>query len=213
MMFVGLKLTYEFRFQVLSGSEQIFYALLKVVFLQRRLAKFEMAGIIIEVVGLGIVGAADFWQHGDDDTHPRISIMTGDVLIITAEIIMAVQNFYNEKYVATNIPIMQADGYTGIFGIVTLCEFLLPLQTTLYQRYHTIQQLEDLPDALVQICKNWKLMLLIGLTVLMVPLYKIYVRLAKEKSATTQMAFCTVQIITRIISLIRMWHVDRHVHV
>lgn len=106
-MYIGLSLTYASSFQMFRGAVIIFVALLSVAFLQRRLVAREWAGICIIVLGLAMVGAADM-LYNHDATHSRNDIITGDLLILTAQIITAVQMVYEEKFVAgMDIPALQ----------------------------------------------------------------------------------------------------------
>lgn len=106
-MYVGLSLTFASSFQMFRGAVIIFVALLSVAFLQRRLGAREWTGISIIVVGLAMVGAADM-MSGDTSKYSRNDIITGDLLILTAQIITAVQMVYEEKFVAgMDIPALQ----------------------------------------------------------------------------------------------------------
>lgn len=107
LMYVGLSLTFASSFQMFRGAVIIFVALLSVAFLQRRLGAREWTGISIIVVGLAMVGAADM-MSGDTSKYSRNDIITGDLLILTAQIITAVQMVYEEKFVAgMDIPALQ----------------------------------------------------------------------------------------------------------
>lgn len=91
-----------------SGSVIIFVAMLSVGFLERKLVKREWAGIAFVIVGLAIVGLADFLTNNNDVAYSRNNIITGDLLIITAQIITAVQMVYEERFVAgLDIPALQ----------------------------------------------------------------------------------------------------------
>lgn len=87
-------------------------ALLSVGFLDRNLVKREWAGIGFVIVGLAIVGLADFLTNNNDVAYSRNNIITGDLLIITAQIITAVQMVYEERFVAgLDIPALQGKPY------------------------------------------------------------------------------------------------------
>lgn len=107
-MYIGLNLTYASSFQMFRGAVIIFVALLSVAFLQRRLVTREWSGIFIIVIGLALVGAADMLNTNHPGNYTRNDIITGDLLILTAQIITAVQMVYEEKYVAgMDIPALQ----------------------------------------------------------------------------------------------------------
>lgn len=109
-MYIGLNLTFASSFQMFRGAVIIFVALLSVAFLQRRLVAREWTGISIIVLGLAMVGAADMLVSNDGSKHSRNDIITGDLLILTAQIITAVQMVYEEKFVAgVDIPALQGN--------------------------------------------------------------------------------------------------------
>lgn len=107
-MYIGLNLTFASSFQMFRGAVIIFVALLSVAFLQRRLVAREWAGIFIIVLGLAMVGASDMLTNSPDSKYSKNNIITGDLLILTAQIITAVQMVYEEKFVAgMDIPALQ----------------------------------------------------------------------------------------------------------
>lgn len=89
--------------------------LLSVGFLNRVLKTREWSGIIFVIFGLTMVGLADFFNQNDTGDGPsRNNIITGDLLILTAQIITAVQMVVEEKFVAgLDIPPLQAVGWEG----------------------------------------------------------------------------------------------------
>lgn len=106
---------------VVVGSVIIFVGLLSVAFLGRRLKLQEWAGMVLVIVGLVLVGLSDFLFTTDDgsgggEKHDQNEIITGDLLIIAAQVITAVQMVVEEKFVAgLDIPALQAVGWEGIF--------------------------------------------------------------------------------------------------
>lgn len=98
------------------GAVIIFVGLLSVAFLNRTLRRVEWTGIFLVILGLAVVGAADFLTKNNTE-HGRNDIITGDLLIVIAQIVTAVQMVVEEKYVAgLNIPPLQAVGWEGAFG-------------------------------------------------------------------------------------------------
>lgn len=106
-MYIGLSLTFASSFQMFRGAVIIFVALLSVTFLERRLVAREWGGIFIIVIGLAMVGVADMMATGTSG-HSKNDIITGDLLILMAQIITAIQMVYEEKYVTgMDIPALQ----------------------------------------------------------------------------------------------------------
>ncbi|KAJ0060826.1 hypothetical protein NL108_001684, partial [Boleophthalmus pectinirostris] len=100
IMYVALNMTSASSFQMLRGAVIIFTGLLSVAFLGRKLALSQWLGILITILGLIVVGLADFVTGNRDDSHKLSDIITvGDLLIIMAQIIAAVQMVLEEKFV------------------------------------------------------------------------------------------------------------------
>lgn len=210
-MYVGLNLTYASSFQMFRGSVIIFVALLSVGFLQRRLVSREWSGIFIVIIGLTIVGMADFMSNSTDKAYSRNNIITGDLLIIMAQIITAVQMVYEERFVTSmDIPALQAVGYEGVFGFSTLGILLLPMyyiKVGVPFNDNANGSLEDLPDALVQIANNWQLILAILGTVISIAFFNFAgISVTKEISATSRMVLDSVRtLVIWFISLLLGW--------
>lgn len=65
-------------FQMLRGAVIIFTGLLSVAFLGRRLAPSQWVGILTTILGLVVVGLADFFSGHRDDTHKLSDVITGE---------------------------------------------------------------------------------------------------------------------------------------
>lgn len=89
IMYVGLNLTYASSFQMLRGSVIVFTGILSMGFLDRKLGPREWSGIGMVIFGLALVGVSDLLIS--EQTMDRNSIITGDLLIISAQ----VRNFLN----------------------------------------------------------------------------------------------------------------------
>lgn len=91
-MHIGLTFTYSPSVQMLRGSIIIFVAILSIAFLERRLNVQEWIGISVIFIGLLIVGAADILMPADDDETPNLDkIIIGDILVVLAQVIIALQ--------------------------------------------------------------------------------------------------------------------------
>ncbi|XP_058454828.1 solute carrier family 35 member F6 [Malaya genurostris] len=212
IMYVGLNLTYASSFQMLRGSVIIFVGILSVAFLNRTLATREWTGILLIIVGLAVVGLSDFISNdGDSSTYSRNNVITGDLLIILAQIITAVQMVYEERYVAgLDIPALQAVGWEGFFGFSILGVLLVPMYfiTTFPPFNHNARGvLEDLPDALVQMKNNYQLILAIIGTIVSIAFFNFAgISVTKEISATTRMVLDSVRtLVIWAISLLLSW--------
>lgn len=81
------------------------------------------------VAGLSVVGASDFLFNSSSSSDNSLNnIVTGDLLIVLATIVTASQMVWEEKFVTKhNVPALQAVGWEGIFGFVTLSILLVPM--------------------------------------------------------------------------------------
>ncbi|KAF6016696.1 SLC35F6 [Bugula neritina] len=102
LMYIGLNMTDASSFQMLRGAVIVFTALLSVIFLRKIITNQMWLGILFVILGLVVVGLADFLNPGtssktNSDTN---LVITGDLLIVMAQIITACQMVYEEKFVS-----------------------------------------------------------------------------------------------------------------
>ncbi|KAL3271119.1 hypothetical protein HHI36_021614 [Cryptolaemus montrouzieri] len=212
IMYIGLNLTYASSFQMFRGSVIIFVGLLSVGFLERVLKKREWTGIVFVILGLAIVGASDFKSNdgSDGESHDRNDVITGDLLIVIAQIVTAVQMVVEEKYVSgLDIPALQAVGWEGLFGLVVLSILQVPfyfIKAGPPFTSYSGASLEDALDAFVQIWNSWELMVAILGTVLSIAFFNFAgISVTKELSATTRMVLDSVRtLVIWVVSLIFM---------
>uniref|UniRef100_A0A8D8UJS1 Solute carrier family 35 member F6 n=1 Tax=Cacopsylla melanoneura TaxID=428564 RepID=A0A8D8UJS1_9HEMI len=208
LMYIGLNLTYASSFQMLRGSVIIFVALLSVAFLNRNILPREWFGIVLIIMGLTVVGVSDFVSPSKEGPKDTNSVLTGDMLIVMAQIITAVQMIYEEKYVTKlDIPALQAVGWEGVFGFITTAVLLVPFYFIKVGKPFTDNSrgsLEDVPDAFVQLSNNPLLIIAILGTILSIAFFNFAgISVTKEMSATTRMVLDTVR--TLFIWLISLW--------
>lgn len=79
LLFPALNMTSASSFQMLRGAVIIFTGLLSVAFLGRRLSSSQWFGILTTILGLVIVGLADFLSKHQDDMHKLSNVITGEV--------------------------------------------------------------------------------------------------------------------------------------
>ena len=125
-MYVGLNLTYASSFQMLRGAVIIFTALLSVIFLGSKLQVYHWVGMFMVVIGLIVVGLGDV--IGESNTGDPNSILTGDLLIVAAQMIAAIQMTVEQELVkGYNVPPLQAVGWEGVFGFIIVSIALTPM--------------------------------------------------------------------------------------
>nr|CAG4651781.1 EOG090X051P [Triops cancriformis] len=145
LMYVGLVLTYPSSYQILRGASVIFTAILSRWLLKRKIPYVAWFGICVISAGLVVVGISDFVyaSDGSDSSNSTLiptteepdsgseytlgGIVTGDILIVLAQIVSAYQVVYEEKYLTKyDINALQVVGLEGVFGFVTLTLLLIP---------------------------------------------------------------------------------------
>ncbi|XP_026280126.1 solute carrier family 35 member F6 [Frankliniella occidentalis] len=218
-MYIGLNLTYASSFQMLRGSVIVFVALLSMAFLDRKLRCVEWFGIIFVLSGLSVVGMSDFASGSSSEHKDTNSIITGDLLIIAAQIITAFQMVYEEKFVKDkDIPALMVVGYEGLWGFVVLGSLLVPFYwIPAYPPFSENPRnvLEDTPDGLVQLFNNGLLLLAMFGTFVSIAFFNFAgVSVTKEMSATTRMVLDSVRtLVIWVIGLALEWQTFNYLQV
>lgn len=213
LMYIGLILTSPSSFQMLRGALIVFTGLLSVAFLGRRLKIYEWLGILLVICGLVIVGLSNIISGKDSHDHALNKIITGDLLIIMAQIITATQMIVEEKYVSgSNVSPLQAVGWEGIFGFSVLSVLLVPMYfihvgKDIFQ--NPDGQIEDALDGFVQIGNNWQVALGLSGTILSIAFFNFAgISVTKQMNATTRTVLDSVRtLVIWVISLILKWEV------
>lgn len=209
IMYVALNMTSASSFQMLRGAVIIFTGLLSVTFLGRRLLISQWVGIGITILGLVIVGLADFIKG---NTHKLSDTITGDLLIIIAQIIASVQMVLEEKFVYKHdVHPLRAVGTEGFFGFFVLLLLLIPMYFIPVGDFsgNPRQVLEDALDAFCQIGYNPLILLaLLGNTVSIAFFNYAGISVTKEISATTRMVLDSLRtLVIWVVSLALGWEV------
>ncbi|KAF1376761.1 hypothetical protein PFLUV_G00214810 [Perca fluviatilis] len=210
IMYVALNMTSASSFQMLRGAVIIFTGLLSVAFLGRRLLPSQWLGIFITILGLVIVGLADFFSGHKDDTHKLSDVLTGDLLIIMAQIIVSVQMVLEEKIVYKHdVHPLRAVGTEGFFGFFVLSLLLIPMYFIHVGNFsdNPRQVLEDALDAFCQIGHEPLILLaLLGNTVSIAFFNFAGISVTKEISATTRMVLDSLRtLVIWVVSLALGW--------
>ncbi|AWP20198.1 Hypothetical protein SMAX5B_019639 [Scophthalmus maximus] len=210
IMYVALNMTSASSFQMLRGAVIIFTGLLSVAFLGRRLAASQWLGILITILGLVVVGLADFVTGNRDDTHKLSEVITGDLLIIMAQIIVSVQMVLEEKFVYKHdVHPLRAVGTEGFFGFFVLSLLLIPMYFIPAGDFGGNPRgvLEDALDAFCQIGHQPLIVLaLLGNTVSIAFFNFAGISVTKEISATTRMVLDSLRtLVIWVVSLALGW--------
>ncbi|CAH0716709.1 unnamed protein product, partial [Brenthis ino] len=218
IMYIGLTLTYVTSFQMFRGSIIVFVAVLSTTFLDRTIIRREWVGIVNVLLGLTIVGVTDAIYKSEAAKGPN-SVITGDLLIIVAQVVSACQMVYEEKYVSgLNIPPLQAVGWEGVFGFSVLSVLLVIFYWVPAPPHfdnNARGTIEDVVDGLVQIGNNSLLLLAILGTILSIAFFNFAgISVTKEMSATTRMVLDSVRtFVIWMVSLAVLWQKFHWQHV
>jgi drug/metabolite transporter (DMT)-like permease len=210
LMYIGLNLTSASSYQMLRGSVIIFTGLLSVAFLSQKLQGFKWLGMGMTMAGLTIVGVSDIYfdDNVNDDTN---GIITGNLLIIMAQIIVAIQMVTEQKFLTQyDVPALLAVGLEGLFGMVILSFLLIPMyyihvpstfSTNPYGR------LEDIFFAFKEIGDNRTILAALGLTIVSIAFFNFAgVTVTKRLSATSRMVLDSVRTLVIWIVSIPLFH-------
>ncbi|XP_029172197.1 solute carrier family 35 member F6 isoform X2 [Nylanderia fulva] len=212
IMYIGLNMTYASSFQMLRGSVIVFTGILSIGFLNRKLGMREWIGIGFVITGLAFVGISDILTMEDADISAN-SIITGDLLIIFAQVITAVQMVVEEKYMGEqDIPALQAIGWEGIFGCIGISIALIPLNYIIAPppfADNSRGTLEATTEALIEIGSSSKLLIaVIGIAFSIAFFNFAGISVTKEMSATTRMILDSVRtIVIWVFCLALQWQV------
>ncbi|KAM3719402.1 Solute carrier family 35 member [Dirofilaria immitis] len=198
IMYIGLNLTQASSFQMLRGSVIIFTGLFSVAFLRLHLQVFHWLGISFVTIGLVIVGISDIILD-KNSKHDINGIITGDLLIIIAQIIVAIQMVVEQKFVTEfNAPPLFVVGLEGLFGLTILVFLLFPMYYIKASTFSTNphHRLEDIFDAFKQVKSNPWIGCALLLTMISIAFFNFAgVSVTKNLSATTRMVLDSIRIL------------------
>jgi hypothetical protein len=120
---VGLSLTSSSIFQMLRGSVVIFTTALSYLALGKKVQRYHAVGVVLVLAGTAVVGLSstvcvDACAGGSGAAAAGAKAMTGNVLIIVAQVIVAVQMVVEQKFIdGYDIPALQVVGMEGAWGL------------------------------------------------------------------------------------------------
>ncbi|CAM9258938.1 solute carrier family 35 member F6 [Lampetra fluviatilis] len=220
LMYIALNLTSASSFQMLRGAVVVFTGLLSVGFLGRRLTASHWAGVGLTIAGLVVVGMADFLSGGGgaSESHRLSEIITGDLLIILAQIVAAVQMVVEEKFIyKDDIHPLQAVGNEGLFGFSILSLLLIPMYFIPARGFSDNPRgvLEDALDGFCQMGHSSAVAGAVALNVLSIAFFNFAgISVTKEMSATTRMVLDSLRtVVIWAVSLILRWESFKYLQV
>ncbi|XP_011503761.1 PREDICTED: solute carrier family 35 member F6 isoform X3 [Ceratosolen solmsi marchali] len=208
--YIGLNMTYASSFQMLRGAVIVFTGILSVGFLNKKLNRREWLGITFVIFGLLLVGLSDFITMQNQKVNTN-SVLTGDLLIISAQIITAVQMVVEEKYTTgQDIPALQVVGWEGVYGFIGICLIMIPLNFIYVIppfADNSRGTLEATIDAFIQIANCDRLLMAIIGIIFSIAFFNFAgISVTKELNATTRMILDSIRtIVIWIFSLTLQW--------
>jgi uncharacterized membrane protein len=117
-MYLGLTMTYASVFQMLRGSAVVFTGILSVVVLKRKLRLFHWLGMLLVCAGALIVGSSSLVAPAPAEDDSAVvapsNPLLGNILIVCAQVIVAVQMVVEEKFLTRyNVHALEAVGWEG----------------------------------------------------------------------------------------------------
>ncbi|OSX78833.1 hypothetical protein BU14_0098s0059 [Porphyra umbilicalis] len=154
----GLLYTTVSVYQMLRGAQLIFAALLSIIFLGRRLDKFNWVGIGLAISGIALVGAANIM--GESSVTSKADIKFGVIIIIAGQVLQASQVVL-EEYLLQNLKMtsIRVVAWEGLFGVMHCVLWVLPLAYFLPGRDHG--RLEESVDSVYMCAHSWKVALVL----------------------------------------------------
>ncbi|CAD5216469.1 unnamed protein product [Bursaphelenchus xylophilus] len=196
LMYIGLNLTTASSFQMLRGAVIIFTGLLSVAFLRAHLQQFKWLGMIFVTLGLVVVGLCDIYDSSpSEDTN---AVITGDLLIIMAQIIVAIQMVTEQVFLEQyDVPPLLAVGLEGLFGMVILSLLMIPMYFIHVPHtfsHNPFDRLEDVINAFHDIKAQPMIALALTCTIVSIAFFNFAgVSVTKRLSATSRMVLDSVR--------------------
>lgn len=190
-MYAGLCLSYASVFQMLRGSTIIFTAILSCIFLKRKIYAFQWVAVAFVILGITIVGYVSLSSAPPSGGKDQSSVLVGDVLIVVAQLIVAVQMVVEEKIVGVyNTPVLKVVGLEGLFGLLILGTALVPMYFAKLEGY----PIENAPDALAQMGQNHRIIYAMTGNILSIAFFNTFgISITKHLSASHRMVLDSVR--------------------
>lgn len=209
LMYIGLNMTTASSFQMLRGAVIIFTGLLSVAFLRVHLQYFKWVGMGLVTIGLVIVGMCDIYDS--DPSEDINAVITGDLLIIMAQIIVAIQMVTEQVFLEQyDVPPLLAVGLEGLFGMVILTILMIPMyfiHVPSTFSHNPYGRLEDVFYAFREIEAQPIIALALFCTIVSIAFFNFAgVSVTKRLSATTRMVLDSVRTLVIWLLSLPLFH-------
>eukprot|EP01101_Sappina_pedata_P004536 TRINITY_DN1947_c0_g1_i1.p2 TRINITY_DN1947_c0_g1~~TRINITY_DN1947_c0_g1_i1.p2 ORF type:complete len:397 (-),score=155.91 TRINITY_DN1947_c0_g1_i1:69-1259(-) len=196
LTYVALNLTTAASAQMLRSSVIVFTGITSFIFFGRKGTIPQWLGIFIIVIGLTVVGLNDFLDPSSSTTASNPIL--GDMIVIGAQLIVAIQMMLEEHYVVgRGVHPLAAVGWEGWFGFFILGLLLIPMYfIKVGSTFSTSPdgRLEDALDAFTQMGNNPMIILWTLLNLGSISFYNFAgVSVTQELNATTRTVLDTLR--------------------
>jgi len=166
----GLLYTSVSVYQMLRGAQLIFTALLSIIFLKRKLDKFNWAGITISVTGIMLVGMANVYAEKNPKSQQEQFF--GVMIIILGQIMQASQ-VVCEEFLLRDLKMssVRIVAWEGLFGCLHMLLWVMPIAYFLPGRDHG--HLEDSLDSGYIFFHTWQVAAIVFADMLMMLFYNV----------------------------------------
>ncbi|GJQ13292.1 hypothetical protein GpartN1_g5083.t1 [Galdieria partita] len=153
-MCTGLLYTTVSVYQMLRGAMLVFTALFSVLFLKRKLTFHHYVSILLNIVGISLVGLANILS--EEDVAMRGNLVLGIVLMIFGQCAQAAQVVVEEYFCQDlNMPSIRVVTYEGLFGVAMMLLLVFPLAYWIPGQ--DSGSLENILDSFIMIEHSWVL--------------------------------------------------------
>ena len=202
LMYVGLNLTSASVFQMLRGSVVLFTGIFSIIFLGRKLYCYHWTGMLLVLIGAAVVGVASV-LYPDENSKSASNPLLGDILIVVAQVVTAVQMVVEEKLVnGKGIPALQAVGWEGVWGFLVLScglvgmYFAPGVPAFSSGNATSSDHFENTPDAIIQMSNSGPLFAACLGNVLSIAFFNFFgLSVTKHMSATHRMVLDSLRTI------------------
>lgn len=194
LMYIGLTMTYPSVFQMLRGSVVIFTGILSVIFLGRKLFAFHIAGMLLVLCGLLMVGASSVLDTSSS-TSGASNPLLGNIFVVCAQVVVAIQMVVEEKLIGNyNVPALQAVGLEGIFGTIIVTIALIIFNFIPGNTVGNGGKFENVADAAAQFANSAVIALALVGNVISIAFFNFFgISVTKHMSATTRMVLDSIR--------------------
>jgi len=153
-MCTGLLYTTVSVYQMLRGAMLVFTAIFSVLFLKRKLTFHHYLSILLNIVGISLVGLAN--TLSERDIAMRGNLVMGIVLMIFGQCAQAAQVVVEEYFCQDlNMPSIRVVTYEGLFGVAMMLLIVFPL--AYFIPGQDAGSFENIFDSFVMIEHSWML--------------------------------------------------------